>query len=144
MLRGIPDVLSPELLAILCGMGHADTIVLGDGNFPAAACAQQGGGRLVRADGIGVPALLDAILRLMPLDYAEKPVLLMEPDRPVQVPIWEEYEKIIAKYEPRGGAVTGRLERFAFYEAARRSFCVVQTGERAVYANIILAKGVVE
>ena len=87
MLRGIPKMLSPNLLGILCEMGHADMIVLGDANFPGATCAKQGDCRFIRADGIGVTELLAAILQLMPCDYCDKPIILMKPDRDIKIPI---------------------------------------------------------
>ena len=143
MLKGIPSILSPELLKILMEMGHGDTIVIGDGNFPAASLAPEG--RLVRLDGHGVPEVLDAILQLFPLDpYVEAPVSLMEvmPGDPVETPIWDEYAAIIEKHEP--GTKVGHIERFQFYETAKRAYAIVATGESALYANIILQKGVVK
>ncbi len=143
MLKGIPDILSPELLKIMMEMGHGDTLVIGDGNFPAASIAKDS--RLVRLDGHGVPEILDAILQLFPLDpYVEAPVSLMEvvPGDPVETPIWDEYAKIVEKYEP--GTKIGHIERFRFYEVAKKAYAVVATGEGALYANIILQKGVVK
>lgn len=140
MLKGIPAILSPDLLKILMEMGHGDTIVIADGNFPGAAMAQ----RLVRLDGHGATALLDAMLQLMPLDtYVEAPVSLMQvvPGDRVETPIWDEYAAVVARHEP--GTKVGQVERFAFYDLARRAYCVVQTGETALYANILLQKGVV-
>lgn len=142
MLKGIPAILPPELLKILMEMGHGDEIVIGDGNFPAAACAQ----RLVRCDGHGVPELLDAILQLMPLDpYVEKPLALMDlsgGDTEIP-PIWQIYEQTAAKYEPDNHRFE-KMERFAFYERARKAYAIVATGETAIYANLILKKGVVK
>ena len=143
MLKGIPSILSPELLKILMEMGHGDTIVLGDGNFPAASLARDS--QLVRLDGHGVPEVLDAILQLFPLDpYVEAPVSLMEvmPGDPVETPIWDEYAVIIEKHEP--GTKIGHIERFRFYETAKKAYAIVATGESALYANIILQKGVVK
>lgn len=144
MLKNIPKILSPELLSALCEMGHADTIVLGDGNFAGSTFAKQGKCKLIRADGIGVSALLDAILQLVPCDYSATPIMLMKPDRDVKVGIWDEYKAIVAKHEPRGTTVIGYYERFDFYEAARKAYCIVQTGEEAIYANVIIQKGVIE
>ena len=143
MLKGIPSILTPELLKILMEMGHGDTICIGDGNFPAASIAKDA--KLVRLDGHGVPEILDAILQLMPLDpYVEKPVNLMEvvPGDPVETPIWDEYRAIVAKYEP--DAQIGNIERFKFYEEAKKAYAVIATGETALYANILLQKGVVK
>lgn len=141
MLKNIPKILSPELLKVLMEMGHGDEIVIGDGNFPA----QTYGKRVVRCDGHGVPELLDAIMQLFPLDtYTEKPVMLMEVVKgdPVVPEIWDEYKKIINKYEPENCKIE-MIERFAFYERAKTAYAVVATGEEAIYANIILKKGVV-
>lgn len=142
MLKNIPKILSPELLKILMEMGHGDEIVIADGNFPAEAVGQ----RVVRCDGHGVPELLDGIMRLFPLDtYTDKPVMLMEvvPGDPVVPTIWDEYKKIISKYEPENCKIE-MIERFAFYERAKTAYAVVATGEEAIYANIILKKGVVK
>ncbi|HEX2986545.1 MAG TPA: RbsD/FucU domain-containing protein [Caproiciproducens sp.] len=141
MLKGIPSIIQPDLLKILMEMGHGDEIVISDGNFPGAANAQ----RLIRCDGNGVPAVLDAVLKLLPLDsYSEHPVSLMEvvPGDPYVPVIWDEYKKIICKYEPVNNKIE-HVERFAFYERARKAYAVVTTSEMALYANIILRKGVV-
>ena len=143
MLKGIPSILTPQLLKILMEMGHGDTLVIGDGNFPAASIAKNS--QLVRLDGHGVPEILDAILQLFPLDpYVEAPVSLMEvvPGDPVETPIWDEYAKIVEKHEP--GTKIGHIERFQFYEVAKKAYAVVATGEGALYANVILQKGVVK
>ena len=143
MLKGIPSILSPELLKILMEMGHGDRLVIGDGNFPAASMAKDC--KLVRLDGHGVPEVLDAILQFYPLDpYVETPVSLMEvvPGDPAETPIWDEYAKIVAKHEP--GAKIGHIERFQFYEEAKKCYAIIATGETALYANIILQKGVVK
>lgn len=144
MLKGIPKILSPELLKILCEMGHSDRIVIGDGNFPAESIGKNA--TVIRCDGHGTCELLDAILQIFPLDtYVEKPVGLMQvmPGDPVKTPIWDEYKKIIAKYDKRGADAVGEIERFKFYDEARTCYAVVATGETAIYANIILQKGVV-
>lgn len=140
MLKGIPGILSPELLKVLMEMGHGDTIVIADGNFPGASMAQ----RLVRLDGHGATAVLDAMLALMPLDtYVDTPVNLMAvmPGDPVETPIWDEYATVVEKHQP--GTTIGHVERFAFYDLAKQAYCVVQTGETALYANVLLQKGVV-
>ena len=142
MLKNIPKILSPELLKTLMEMGHGDEIVIADGNFPSEAI----GKRVIRCDGHGVPELLDAIMQLFPLDtYTEKPVMLMEvvPGDPVVPTIWDKYKEIINKYEPENCKIE-MIERFAFYERAKTAFAVVATGEEAIYANIILKKGVVK
>jgi L-fucose mutarotase len=142
MLKGISPVISPELIKILMEMGHGDELIIADGNFPAASVAQ----RLVRADGLGCPVLLDAILSIFPLDqYVEKPVGLMAvvPGDSYQPVIWEEYRPIIKKYE---GNFTDfeYIERFAFYERAKKAYAVLASSEMALYANIVLKKGVVK
>ena len=144
MLKGIPKILSPELLKILCEMGHSDTLVLADGNFPSESIGKNA--NVVRCDGHGIPALLEAILKLFPLDsYVEHPVHLMEvmPGDPVKTPIWDTYKAIIAAQDARGSACIGTYERFAFYEKAKEAYCVIATGETALYGNLILQKGVV-
>lgn len=144
MLKGIPKILSPELLKILCEMGHSDTLVLADGNFPSESIGKNA--KVVRCDGHGIPALLEAILKLFPLDsYVEHPVHLMEvmPGDPVKTPIWDTYKAIIAAQDVRGSACIGTYERFAFYEKAKEAYCVIATGETALYGNLILQKGVV-
>ena len=144
MLKGIPKILSPELLKVLAEMGHSDRLVIADGNFPAETMGKNA--IVIRCDGHGVPELLDAILQLFPLDtYVEKPVSLMEvvPGDPVETPIWDVYKDIIQKHDPRGGNAVGYIERFAFYEEAKKVYAIVATGEKALYANIMLQKGVV-
>lgn len=142
MLKGIPSIISPELLKILMEMGHGDELVIADGNFPAASIAQ----RLVRSDGNNVPELLEAVLTLFPLDpYVDHPVALMQvvPGDPYVPTIWETYRQIIQKFPNRKSSMEN-IERFAFYERAKRAYAVVATSEIALYANIILKKGVVE
>lgn len=138
MLKGIPSIISPELLKILMEMGHGDEIVIGDGNFPGASTNE----RCVRCDGHNATELLEAILKLFPLDTYQKPVYLMGkvPGDTVETPIWDEYEKIIAPYT---NDKPEQIERFAFYERAEKAYAVVMTGEKALYANVILKKGVV-
>ena len=139
MLKGIPKVLSPELLKILMEMGHGDEIVLADANFPAASCAQ----RLVRCDGITATELLSAIMQLYPLDHFEKfPVKLMAvvPGDDYTPTIWEEFEEIIEKSDT---VEFEHLERFDFYKSARNAYAIVATGESRRYANIILRKGII-
>ena len=144
MLKGIPPILSPELLKVLCEMGHSDRIVIGDGNFPAETMGKNA--IVIRCDGHGVPELLDAILQVFPLDsYVEKPVSLMQvmPGDTVETPIWDTYKEIVAKYDDRGSEAIGEIERFSFYDEAKKAYAVIATGETALYANIMLQKGVV-
>ncbi|SFS57928.1 RbsD/FucU family protein [Paenibacillus sp. BC26] len=141
MLYGIPNIISPELLKILMEMGHGDEIVIGDGNYPAASNAQ----RLVRCDGHNVPEVLNAILQLFPLDqYVEKPVTLMQvvPGDKAETPIWGTFETIIQ--ERTGKSETFEMiERFEFYDRARKAYAIIATSESALYANLILKKGVI-
>ena len=149
MLKKIPRILSPELLMVLMEMGHGDEIVIADGNFPAASIALETvSGQLIRLDGHGVPPVLEAILQLFPLDgYADRAVALMEvvPGDPVKTPIWDEYRKIINATEERSRFDDFEyIERFAFYERAKKAYAVIATSESALYANIILKKGCVK
>lgn len=144
MLKGIPKILSPELLKVLAEMGHSDKLVISDGNFPAQSMGKDA--IVIRMDGHKVPEILDAILQIFPLDtYVDKPVNLMEvmPGDKVETPIWDTYKEIIARYDDRGAAAVGNIERFAFYEEAKKVYCIIATGESALYANIMLQKGVV-
>ena len=148
MLKNIPSILSPELLKVLCEMGHSDRICIGDGNFPGAAMAKAEGAIFLRADGHGVPELLDAILQVIPLDaYVEKPAILMEKmdcDKDLNIPVWQTYKDIIAKYDDRGAEAVGNIDRFDFYDEAKKCYCILQSGETEIYANIILQKGVIK
>ena len=144
MLKGIPQILSPELLKVLAEMGHSDRLVISDGNFPAESMGKNA--IVIRCDGHGVPELLDAILQVFPLDtYVEHPVNLMQvmPGDTVETPIWKSYEKIVGNADERGAGAIGQIERFAFYEEARSAYAIIATGESALYANIMLQKGVV-
>ena len=139
MLKGIPSILSPELLKILMEMGHSDEIVIADGNFPKNAHPAN----VIRLDGHGVPEILEAILKFFPLDpYVDAPVGLMQvvPGDPVVPTIWDTYKAIIKKYDDKK---IEEIERFAFYERARKAYAVITTSEKAIYANIVLRKGVV-
>ena len=144
MLKGIPKILPPELLKVLCEMGHSDRLVISDGNFPSESMGKNA--IVIRMDGHGVPEILDAILQVFPLDtYTEKPVNLMEvmPGDNTETPIWDTYAEIVAKYDARGKEAIGNIERFKFYDEAREVYCIIATGESALYANIMLQKGVV-
>lgn len=144
MLKGIPAVLSPELLKVLCEMGHSDRIVIADGNFPAESMGKNA--KVIRLDGHGTCEILDAVLSLFPLDtYVDRPVSLMEvmPGDNVETPIWSHYRAIVENNDPRGKDAIGTIERFAFYEEAKKAYAIIATGEKALYANIMLQKGVV-
>lgn len=141
MLKGIPARMSPELMYVLMKMGHGDELVLADGNFPADSIAQ----RIVRADGLSVPEVLEAILQFFPLDaYADAAAFVMQPvpGDPPQPPIWSQFQQLLDAAE--GSNVELRqVERFAFYEQAKQAYAVVATSDTALYANLILKKGVV-
>lgn len=145
MLKGIPKILSPQLLKVLAEMGHSDRLVIADGNFPAESMGKNA--IVIRMDGHGACDVLDAILQVFPLDtYVEKPVNLMQvmPGDNVETPIWDEYAKIVAANDERGAAAIGNIERFAFYEEAKTAYAIIATGEGALYANVMLQKGVVK
>lgn len=144
MLKGIPQILSPELLKVLCEMGHSDRLVISDGNFPAESMGKNA--IVIRCDGHGVPEILEAILKVFPLDtYVEKPMNLMEvmPGDDVETPIWDTYAEIVGKYDERGKDAIGHIERFAFYDEAKTAYAIIATSEKALYANVMLQKGVV-
>lgn len=145
MLKGIPPILSPELLCALDQMGHGDELIIADGNFPSHSVGKNS--IVIRADGHGVPEILDAILTLLPLDtYTEKPVGLMEVvpgDTCGRPEIWDTYEEILTKHEPEHHDIEF-IERFSFYERAKGAYLIIATGEGAIYANVLLKKGVVK
>jgi len=141
MLKGIPTAISPELMFILMKMGHGDELVLADGNFPADSHAR----RIVRADGLTVPDVLQALLQFFPLDaYVDAAAFVMQPvpGDPPKPPIWKRFSQLLAAAEGKSVALK-QVERFEFYEQARRAYAVVATSETALYANLILKKGVV-
>lgn len=140
MLKGITPLLGPELLAILRAMGHGDEIAIVDANYPADAHAR----RLVRMDGHDAPAILDAVLSLMPLDAAVSDAVF----RPCAFgdcgrlePVFAEFEAVMAQREPgfRLVPIAGK----PFYDRVRAAYAVVASGERRLYGNIILRKGVI-
>ena len=144
MLKNIPPILSPELLKVLCEMGHGDEIILADGNFPAESIGKDA--IVIRADGHGTVELLEAILQFLPLDqYVEQPVALMKvvDGDPCKPTIWDSYKQ---KLNESGNdpAKIEMVERFAFYERAHHAYAIIATGESAIYANVLLKKGVVQ
>ena len=139
MLKGLPALLSPDLLHILASMGHGDEIVLADANFPAATHAK----RLVHLPGIGAAAVLDAVLTVLPLDtFVDQPALTMQVvgDAVAMPEAVADFQAVLQRH---GCAPAGSLERFAFYDRAAQAFAVVSTGETRIYGNIVLKKGVV-
>lgn len=144
MLKGIPAVLSPELLKTLCEMGHSDRLVIADGNFPSESIGKNA--KVIRCDGHGVPEILKAVLSVLPLDtYVEHPVTLMEVVKgdPVKTPVWDVYNSVIRAADGRGENAVRNIDRFQFYEEARNAYCIIATSETALYGNIMLQKGVV-
>lgn len=140
MLKNVPKIISPELLKVLCEMGHGDEIVIADGNFPSANLAKN----LVRADGISACDMLDAVMQLFPLDqYDSNNFVLMQKCEgdTADTSIWNDYVNIVKKYEPN--AEPTFIERFDYYERAKKAYAVIATGEEKQYANIILKKGCV-
>jgi L-fucose mutarotase len=141
MLIGIDPVISPELLCTLFRMGHGDEIVLADAFFPGDSMNS----RVIRADGIRIPALLDGILALMNLDtYVPHPVTMMAAvsGDSLDENVINSFRAVIDKHWPQTPPVEF-IERFAFYEQAKKAFAVVMTGETVKYGNIILKKGVI-
>ncbi|WP_124066156.1 RbsD/FucU domain-containing protein [Clostridium sp. E02] len=143
MLKGIPPIISPELLKILCEMGHTDELTIGDGNFPGHTY----GKKVIRLDGHGVPEVLEAILQVFPLDtYVKHPITLMQVVQgdDVKTPIWDQYKDIVKKQDNRGADAFLEMDKWEFYEKTKQhSSVVIMTSETALYANIILRKGVV-
>ena len=140
MLAGISPLIGPDLLALLCRMGHGDEVVLADAHFPGESCNDY----VVRADGLRIAPLLDGILALFVLDaYVDAPVTMMAPvpGDTLDPAVEQSYRKVIDKHHPKT-APTAKIDRFAFYDRARDAFAVVMTGETAKYGNIILTKGV--
>ncbi len=141
MLKGISPVLQPQMLKVLCEMGHGDRILIADGNFPAESMGKDS--IVIRCDGHGAKGVLEAVLTVFPLDRsADQAVFLMavSPGDHVKTPVWEEYRQVIARYDDRGAV---ELERFAFYEMSRNAYAIIATGEQKPYANVMLQKGVV-
>ncbi len=140
MLKGISPIISPELLDVLYRMGHGDEIVLADAHFPGDTFNK----KVVRADGIKIPELLEAILPLFELDsYVPKPLIMMDAVDGDQLDpkVEESYLTKVQYTNPLINTVE-RMERFAFYKRAQSAFAVIMTGETAKYGNIILKKGV--
>lgn len=140
MLKNIPPLLGPELLATLRAMGHGDEIVIADANFPAEFLGPQ----VHRADGISATDMLDAVLTVMPLDdFVDEAAIGMAVvgDPNARQPIFENFEEIVRRHEPAMSFST--VERFAFYDRAKKAAAVIQTGETRLYGNILLKKGII-
>lgn len=143
MLKNIPKIVSPELLKTLAEMGHGDEIVIADGNFPAETF----GKRVIRADGISGAEMLDAVLTMLPLDtYSDPNFILMRlmdcDEGKINPIIWKEYKNVADRHDRN--VRIGQIDRFEFYDRAKSAYAVIATGEEAVYANIILKKGVIK
>jgi len=140
MLKNVDPILGPDLLRILRAMGHGDEIAIVDANYPACSSGSQ----IVRLDGLEAPRVLDAILSVLPLDsFVPEAAWYMQPvDNPGRTePIIGEFATVIGRHERE--AKMGALERFTFYDRARAAFALVVTGERRLYGNILLKKGIV-
>lgn len=141
MLKGISKRISPDLIKALMEMGHGDELVLADGNFPAASHAK----RLVRCDGHAIPELLEDILSLLPVDTNAKhafAVMKVDPGDPAETPIWERF-RAIASEKAGSDKPFEQMERQAFYDRVKNAYAVVATSESALYANLIIRKGVI-
>jgi L-fucose mutarotase len=141
MLKNLSPLHTPELLHTLASMGHGDDLAIVDAHFPAVSMAQ----RLVRLDGVGAPAALEACLRLIPLDsFVDDPALRMEVVHdPNEVPdVQKDFQKVIDREEGRHVPL-GRIERYAFYERAKKAYAIVVTGEQRPYGCVLIKKGVV-
>lgn len=145
MLKGVPDIISPDLLRTLHAMGHGDVLVIGDANFPAESIAAAKGHQNIRCDGHRATELLDAILKLFPLDeFTEHPVTIMdkmEMHRDLECPVWDEFSDIVSRYDSRGKDAISYVDRFDFYDKAKDAYAVVSTTEHAFYACIMIQKG---
>ncbi len=147
MLRGISPLLSPKLLETLYRMGHHDEIIFGDAHFPGESCNDN----IIRADGLRIDHLLDAVLPLLVLDHVvENPVMMMEPlpedkaDAKIAADyqeVHDGYHDLVQKHYP-GTASIAQVGKWDFYEQTKKAFAVVMTGDTRIYANLILAKGV--
>jgi L-fucose mutarotase len=139
MLKGISPVISPELLKILAEMGHGDELVLADAHFPGHTFCE----KMIRADGVCIPALLEGILPLFELDSYAGPLIMMSAvdGDSLDPAVERSYRAAIKKSAPDAPTVE-RIDRFAFYARAEKAFACVMTGELAKYGNIILKKGV--
>jgi Fucose dissimilation pathway protein FucU len=141
MLKGISPAVGPELLKVLCEMGHGDELVLADSNFPGASTAK----RLLRSDGLPITALLEGIAPLFPFETYTDPLIMIKVDdgKKFDPEVEADFMKVIRHHNPSIPAPI-RIDRFAFYERARNAFGVVMTGEVRLYGCLIIKKGVIE
>ena len=140
MLKHIPSNLTPDLLKVLMEMGHGDEIVIADGNFPSASHANH----LIRLDGLSIPEVLDSILKLFPLDtFVDAPITYMAiPEGEPDPEIWLRYNEVLVEFKEEFNSVE-KVGRFEFYERAKKAYAIIATSETALYANVILKKGVI-
>jgi L-fucose mutarotase len=140
MLKNIDPILTPALLRILRAMGHGDEIAIVDANYPSSSA----GPEVVRLDGVDTPRVLEAILSVMPLDefVPDAAFYMQVVGDPARIePITEEFAKIVGRHEPK--MKLGSIERLAFYDRVKGAFALVVTGERRLYGNILLKKGII-
>jgi L-fucose mutarotase len=139
MLKGISPVISPDLLKIMAEMGHGDELILADAHFPGHTFCK----KVIRADGLRIPVLLEGILPLFELDSYADPLVMMAATEGDQLdPAVEKSYVAAIKKAVSGAPSIKRIDRFAFYDRAEKAFACVMTGELAKYGNIILKKGV--
>jgi L-fucose mutarotase len=139
MLKGIHPAISPDLLKTLAEMGHGDEIILADAHFPGHAFKT----RILRADGITITTLLDAILPLFELDSYADPMAMMQAVKGDELDpaVEQRYMDVVHKHVPAAKPPV-RIDRFAFYDRANSVFAVLMTGDMSKYGNILLKKGV--
>lgn len=144
MLKGIPPILSPELLKVLMEMGHSDDLLICDGNYPRNGSPE----RCIRMDGHGVPEILEAIMQFFPLDKSVESAItyMAVPEGNPYVPeVWEKYKEIFERNATDGENTTPRkVKRFDFYEEGKKCYACIATSESALFANVILKKGVIK
>lgn len=141
MLKGIPLIISPDLMKIMMEMGHGDELIIADGNYPA----RSQGIPVVSMYGHNVANLFEAILKFLPLDtYVKKPISLMKvvEGDPTTPTIWESYYKILENngYDK---SIVSNIDRYEFYNRSKKAFAIISTSDKALYANILLKKGVI-
>jgi L-fucose mutarotase len=141
VLKGISPVVSPELLKLLCEMGHGDELVLADSNFPGASMSR----RLLRSDGLSITALLDGIAPLFPFETYTDPLVMIKVDagKKFDPAVEADFMQAIRRHDPSVPSPI-RIDRFAFYERARNAYGVLMTGETRLYGCLIIKKGVIE
>lgn len=140
VLKGIPKIISPEMITVLMEMGHGDEIVIADGNFPAYTCGE----RIIRCDGVEITEILNSILSLFPLDVSvDKPAtVMMVNEGETQPKVWTAYSDIIRDKFSEDFQFD-YIDRFEFYERAKKSYAIIATTDNAFKGNVMLKKGVV-